>query len=397
MRMHVSKLLIEFNALGIGFFYLTCREHYMIYDLPLQHYWLEGFSHEASLEYSRIFLSAYQSNYPPNIMIKELHRRGLGSFTRHPILLALVCIIHASSSSNIPNSPIGLIKRAIDTLTLRWDESKGVERNSRIKLDGEERVRCLMRIAYYLNNLIDSEDHVINIVNQHLKRQQIEKVDTRILIRELAQWYGLLVPVSVDSWGFTHRTIHDYLSARYYVESGEMSSDQDIKWNVRAAYAMSIIPDATRYLKLALSQKCEMYVLSQCLFNRAIFDVNVISESIIDYFSNINSYSSFLKKRFLIAEIDTVYDFFPDASTVFIESLLLNAIQKYIKNSSNTNIKNSINTIIGYSLYELYIRHTQIKNKLYNILHEHFDNPNFQISVGKGNSSRNFSFSDLFR
>jgi hypothetical protein len=59
-------------------------------------------------------------------------------------MLALVCILKAGPMPSLPKNTVGLLRRAIDTLTFRWDESKGISREASVQLDGDERVRLLM-------------------------------------------------------------------------------------------------------------------------------------------------------------------------------------------------------------------------------------------------------------
>jgi hypothetical protein len=56
---------------------------------------------------------------------------------------------------------------------------------------------------------------------------------------------GVLVPAEYQRWQFVHRTIHDYLAARYWVESGEFSISPVRDWNTRASYAACLLPDAS--------------------------------------------------------------------------------------------------------------------------------------------------------
>jgi hypothetical protein len=101
-------------------------------------------------------------------------------------------------------------------LTFRWDEAKFIHRESTISLDGDERVRCLMRIAYDMKGIQVPWVGVEDSARRHLALLQMNHVSAKVLMHEIAQWYGLFVPVDADNWQFVHRTIGDYLSARYW-------------------------------------------------------------------------------------------------------------------------------------------------------------------------------------
>ena len=81
-------------------------------------------------------------------MIGELVERGLGDLLTHPLLLALACIVKSGPMSLSSRSVLGLIERAVDTLSFRWDEGKGISREARLPLDGKDRIKCLTRVAF---------------------------------------------------------------------------------------------------------------------------------------------------------------------------------------------------------------------------------------------------------
>lgn len=119
-------------------------------------------------------------------------------------------MLKTSTLPELPQNCLHLLKRAFDTLTFRWDEQKGVRRRSRLPVDGEHRVSCLMRIAYQMSGLIATQEQVEAYTRYFLKllRRNLH-VDPRRLLQEIAQWYGVLVPGDGDKWQFAHRSITD--------------------------------------------------------------------------------------------------------------------------------------------------------------------------------------------
>jgi hypothetical protein len=118
-------------------------------------------------------------------------------------------------------------------------------------------------------------------VRKHLQLIQVKAVDPRQLMREIAQWYGVLVPVGTDSWQFVHRTIHDYLAARFWVDSGGFGLATPSQWNSRVAYATCLTPDATRNMVLMLSDAPTLEPFNECLYNRAAFDPIAVAQGFI--------------------------------------------------------------------------------------------------------------------
>lgn len=348
-RKKVSLLLQEFSSLDKGCYYLSCRNHYTIIDLSVQNFQIKSFNNDDAYQYVVAFFKIYKIDYSANKIIKELKERGFNDFIGNPLMLALVCILKTSSMPNLPNNSITLIRRAIDVLTFRWDERKGVAREATIEIDGEERIRCLMKIAYKYNKPIGTELQAINTTESYLKLIQKTEVSAIKLLLETAQWYGIFVPAFDGKWGFTHRTIHDFLAARYWVESGTFNCDKITRsqWDTRTAYAACLIPDATRCIINSLKRYREFHVIIECLQNNAPFDPQKVAKAVIKRFSNKNLLKFNIKYKNTESAIDlkVTDNFFNKASTEFLFA---------IKAQSLTGI--SQGHIIAYLLSESELR-----------------------------------------
>ena len=322
-RQLVSQTLLLFKSLELGSFYLTCRSHYDVYDLKAQHAELSPFVHEDAAR----FISAYStaSGIPISSieLLKELYAHGFEDFASHPLMLALICVLQSGPEREIPRRAIGLVERAVQTLTLRWDQSKGVRRISDLPLDGYERVRCLSRIAYDMNRPEERWDVVESAVRRHIKLLQVRGVDPRVLLREIAQWYGVLVPSSHETWQFVHKTVHDYLAARFWVDSGGFGSEKLLQWSTRAAYATCLLPDATGKLIDMLSIGGTMAYFRECLYNRAAFDADEIAEAVIGWTERFGT-CVFAERDSGIA-VEVPDDFFGLCSAEFLRALAVAA------------------------------------------------------------------------
>ena len=186
-RQVVSGLLMRYHSLQLGRFYLSCRSHYDVYDLKILYCHLAPFRDEDTLGFIRAFARSYGTKIEANLLVAELHAHGFDDFCKHPLMLALVCILKTGPNKEIPRRAIGLIRRAIDTLTFRWDEAKYISRESRIAVDGEERVRCLMRVAFYMRGIQAPWADIEKSVRRHLELLQMQHTDASVLIREITQ------------------------------------------------------------------------------------------------------------------------------------------------------------------------------------------------------------------
>jgi hypothetical protein len=284
-RKSVSAALNAFKTKNVGSFILTCRTFYDVYDLSAAHYSLSAFSDDDAIRFIRAFSRSFKVELHDVQLVNELHRRGFEDFLLHPLLLCLICILKSGPLPDLPHNTLGLLKRVFDTLTLRWDQSRGVARSSEYALDGEERVRCLMRTAYSMRELRERQESVEGFIREHMQMIQRKGIDARMLLYEMAQWYGVLVPVEQDLWQFVHRSIHDYLAARFWVESGRFTSVNIIEnWDARVAYALCLSPDATWGIKESLDRGNTLQVLSECMYNFAAFETEPIAQSILSLF-----------------------------------------------------------------------------------------------------------------
>jgi hypothetical protein len=319
-RKLVSQHLRNFSALAIGSFYLTCRLYYEIVDLKAPHFDIGGFSRRDALSFVEAFLRIYGEVFQAHALIDELEGKGFADFLESPLLLTLICILKTGPLPSLPRNTIGVIRRAIDTLTLRWDESKGIAREGAIPVDGEERIRCLMQIAYHMEQPIGPESGAFYFTEQYLSKLQRGHIDPGVFLRETAQWYGLFVPASNAEWAFVHRTIHDFLAARHWVETGAYAKGPISRWNTRAAYAACLLPDATPYVETSLIRNRELHFLVECLGNNAPFDVSVIAKAVIQHLRRYRDYT--YQKDGRIIRVGLITDFLHLVSDDFLAELV---------------------------------------------------------------------------
>jgi len=324
-RKQIGEALREYQASGIGPFFLTCRSYYPVDDIGAEYYSIAPFTQTDSLNFLKAFAKAYGTEFDAAMLLKELSERGFDDFVAHPLMLALVCILKAGSMRGLPRTTIGLLRRAVDTLTFRWDESKGVARDTKITLDGDDRVRCMMRVAYLMKEYVESDAAVQNLTADYLKLLQRPDIVPAKLLTEIAQWYGMLIPVADDFWTFAHRTVHDYLAARSWVESGTYASARVNTWNARAAYAACLLPDATAFVVRALNVSPDMAPFIECLYNNARFDVRDVAAAVVQHYRAHGGYS--YSEDDSITSVETGKDFFRLASEQLLLALVAEGVR----------------------------------------------------------------------
>lgn len=349
-RRRVAQTLREFAALGLGNFYLTSRSFYDVIDIVAPRAEIAPFSRGDAESFIEAFANAYGLKTDAVTLLEELDTHGFSGFAAHPLMLALVCILKSGPMPSLPRTAIGLIRRAIDTLTFRWDEAKGVYRESRLALDGEDRIRCMMRVAFGMRGLIEPEQVVLDLAADYLRLLQ-KNLNPRVILMEIAQWYGMLVPTSEEQWTFVHRTIHDFLAARHWVEIGKFTPQSAAReWNARAAYAACLVPDASKHIALALTMSADIGPFVECLHNGAVFDTGEVAMAVVEHFARHEKTFTITQNVELIA-FDTNQDFFRHTSDTFLLSLA-------VAGASGTTAAHQV--VLAYTLADILRRGLEI-------------------------------------
>lgn len=226
-RKRVAEALLKFQAGRAGKFYLTCREYYQVAPLNAPEVRLDRFTRDDQIRFVKVFLSTFAlMRDDPETVVSQLEGRGFRGFFSHPLLLTLACIVRSSSTSVQPRSALRLLDRALEVLCVHWDEHKHVDRTSTTQLDGSDRVRLLKHIAYRTRSPFVKQQQAEEIAKRQLTLLGWE-VEPRAALLEIARFYGILVPVE-DGYEFVHRTIHDFLAAKQWVESGDFAKQRQL-------------------------------------------------------------------------------------------------------------------------------------------------------------------------
>ena len=284
-RRRVSEALLQYQARRAGKFYLTCREYYQVSQLNAPEVRLERFTRDDQVRFVRVFLSVFAViRQDAEVVVSQLEERGFAEFLSHPLLLTLACIVRTSSTSAQPRSALRLLQRALDVLCLQWDEQKEIDRQQSTPLDGRDRETILKNIAFTAKSPYVLRQRAEETTRKQLALLGMDKVDPRQALMEIARFYGILVPAE-DGYEFVHRTIHDFLAAQLWVESGEFARQVKYDWNARTGYAACLMRDASDVLKQALAAPDGLPAATEIIGNSAYFDMQTIADALIRYFS----------------------------------------------------------------------------------------------------------------
>ena len=363
-RRRVSEALLQFQALRAGKFYLTCREYYQVAQLSAPEVRLEAFKRDDQVRFVRVFLSAFSLiRDDPEVVVSQLEERGFAEFLSHPLLLTLACIVRTSSTSVQPRSALRLLERALEVLCLQWDEQKSIDRQRTTPLDGHDRVRLLKQIAYRAKSPFVKRQRAEEIARKQLILLGMDRVDPREALIEIARFYGILVPAE-DGYEFVHRTIHDFLAAKQWVESGEFVRQTNYEWNARTGYAACLIEDATDVLRKALAAPDGLPAATEMIGNSASFDKKAMAEMLHTYFSANDRVLQYERRSHF--EVDRKYaprivgqlqsDFVRLANSRFLDFV----VEYFFDRNSRV-----ADLLVAYAATELYDRRLKLSHQAY--------------------------------
>jgi hypothetical protein len=333
-RKRVSEYLARYDALNCGNYVISCRSYYDVYNLKLSRYTVAPFDTNTNvLPFINNFSGLFKASLDARRLVDELDKRGFASFYEHPLLLTLVCLLKVHMPNvDLPANTVSLLTDAVNMLAFRWDLSMGTSRESLAKVGGHDRLNCLMRIACAQRQPTYREEQSIGITTEHLRLMHREDVDPRQLLIEIARFYGLFIPIEGGWWEFVHRTIQDYLAARFTVESGKFGQGGYTHFDFRDAYAACLNPDsATEFMIRALDSANNMVAIHECIHNHAAYDAAAIAGPLVNRYLRQRSYCSVVRNADWL-RIDTNDDWILSAPI----ELLIGCMERSIETAGET-------------------------------------------------------------
>lgn len=363
----VSEAILAYQGHRAGKFYLTCRDYYEVSHLKAPEVRIDAFSREDQINFVGVFMNAYGCPHDPVAVVEELERRGFDEFLEHPLLLTLACIVKTSPMTAQPRSGLRLLQKALNVLCYQWDEQKKINREPTTPLEGEDRIRILSSIAYRSASPFVKEARAEETARKQLALMRFDRIDARQTLMEIARFYGILVP-SEDGYDFVHRTIHDYLAAKFWVESGEFANATTYQWTARTAYAACLTVDATEVLRKALASSSGLPTAAEIISNAASFDMQIIADALINHFSEMGRVlehtrvsNSVLTGKFADPDLNRIVGQLDSDFVRWADSRFLDFIVEYCCGTNNR----VNNLLVAYAATELYHRRAKLRPLTY--------------------------------
>jgi predicted NACHT family NTPase len=144
-----------------------------------------------------------------------------------PILLNLTCLVF-QANADFPSKRSKLYEQALDILLVKWDESKGIQRDEVYRnLTVRHKRKLLSQVAaitFKRNDYFFEQDSIQRLIADYLRTLPAPKTDPEELQQDSANvlkaievQHGLLVERAMGIYSFSHLTFQEYFTAKELV------------------------------------------------------------------------------------------------------------------------------------------------------------------------------------
>lgn len=192
-------------------------------------------------------------------LIKDENQR-LKDFSHNPLLLGMLCLVYEEKSL-FPEKRGLIYKEAIDALTKKWDQERGVRRE---KIPGfspsfEKNFLSLIAYQYLMDNKVyfDITD-IAKKFKKGLDNKTLDHLDIEEILPIIEVQHGLLAQRAIKAYSFSHLTFHEYFAAQYIID--HLDSKKEIltdlfaklhspRWHEVFPLVAGLIEDPTLFFK----------------------------------------------------------------------------------------------------------------------------------------------------
>ena len=164
--------------------------------------------------------------------LEQLHQKNnqaIRELVTTPILLNLICSVFQERLS-FPDKRAKLYQEGLDILLVRWDRSRGIERDRTYRnLTLANKIKLLSQIAavnFEQGNYFFETDQLLQTIADYLETlfdsyndPETLRLDSEAILRAIEVQHGLLIERARGIYSFSHLTFQEYLTARKIVFS----------------------------------------------------------------------------------------------------------------------------------------------------------------------------------
>ncbi len=153
--------------------------------------------------------------------------------TMRPLTLSHLCAIY-ERRKQIPSTPRDVYKIIIHLLIEKWDEERGIHRPSAYTMFyTDKKIDFLSHISFWISyNLKEAQFTSSNLrkcYNQIHNIYSLPPSQAKKVVTEIESHNGLLIQSGHDMYQFTHKSLQEYLTAKYLIRLGRIPDSKILK------------------------------------------------------------------------------------------------------------------------------------------------------------------------
>ncbi|MDJ0568269.1 MAG: NACHT domain-containing NTPase, partial [Pleurocapsa sp. MO_192.B19] len=161
--------------------------------------------------------------------LQDKNNQAIRELVSTPILLNLICSVFQERLS-FPDKRARLYQEGLDILLVRWDRSRGIDRDRAYhNLTLPDKIKLLSQIAavnFKQGNYFFETEQLLQIIASYLATlsdapndPETLRLDSKAILRAIEIQHGLLIERARGIYSFSHLTFQEYLTARKIVSS----------------------------------------------------------------------------------------------------------------------------------------------------------------------------------
>ncbi|HLO86792.1 MAG TPA: NACHT domain-containing protein, partial [Nostocaceae cyanobacterium] len=200
---------------------------------------------------------------PENAAAKEL--------AHTPLLLTFLCLVY-DRSQNFPNNRSVLYKKALRILLEEWSSEKRINRDEIYQgLNTELEEILLSEIAYQgfkTDRLFFSQREIVQQIKTFLASNlnAPQHLNGEAVLNAIAVQQGILVERAEEVFSFSHLTLQEYLTAKYYIDNNRLTEKlvtehlTDGRWKEVFLLVAGLMHGGADDLLLLMEKEAQKYI-----------------------------------------------------------------------------------------------------------------------------------------